>query len=452
MCRSRVISSAIAMVLFSWGQPAAGQGWTLLAPAGSPPARLGLGMAGDFARGRILLFGGYAGTADLNDTWEWDGKDWQQLQPAASPTARRFAGMSFDMRRQRCVLFGGQAGGTRSMETWEWFGGNWNLAAPALSPAPRHGHGQGYDLIRGVTVVFSGLGNNSYENNTWTWDGSSWTQASTAGPIGRIYPAMAFDQRRGVMVLFGGYSTAATPATLNDTWEWDGAVWKQVLPHTKPLERWGAAMCFDMRSGRIVMHGGSQGGNETWAYDGADWRLLSPLAPEPSGRYRHQMAFDTVRKESLLFGGSINDTWSLAVGVLASYRPFGAGCMGTAGVPMLYAAAGSLPRIQASFSIEVGGVPGAAVLLFGRSSASWAGIPLPLALDGLGLTGCRLLVGGETVLPMVAAAGTARLALTIPNDGQLVGLTFFNQALVLDPGANPAGLTLSNGASGVVGR
>ncbi len=40
------------------------------------------------------------------------------------------------------------------------------------------------------------------------------------------------------------------------------------------------------------------------------------------------------------------------------------------------------------------------------------------------------------------------IPLTIPS---LVGGTFYNQGFVLDPGANQAGITVSNAASGVVG-
>jgi hypothetical protein len=34
-------------------------------------------MAYDAARSRLVLFGGYNGTENLNDTWEWDGTQWR---------------------------------------------------------------------------------------------------------------------------------------------------------------------------------------------------------------------------------------------------------------------------------------------------------------------------------------------------------------------------------------
>ena len=39
----------------------------------------------------------------------------------------------------------------------------------------------------------------------------------------------------------------------------------------------------------------------------------------------------------------------------------------------------------------------------------------------------------------------------IPSNAGLIGRTFFNQAWVLDPKANPPGIATSNGGKGVVG-
>jgi len=43
-------------------------------------------MAYDSGRGKIVLFGGYAGSAVLGDTWEWDGASgtWDTRHPGGS--------------------------------------------------------------------------------------------------------------------------------------------------------------------------------------------------------------------------------------------------------------------------------------------------------------------------------------------------------------------------------
>ena len=47
----------------------------------------------------------------------------------------------------------------------------------------------------------------------------------------------------------------------------------------------------------------------------------------------------------------------------------------------------------------------------------------------------------------------AKFGLSIPSRASLVGLHFYQQALVLDPAAgNPAGAVMSNAAEGVIGH
>ena len=67
---------------------------------GLPTARSGHAVAYDAARGRVVLFAGYAaGDARRNDTWEWDGSAWtERTPPAGSPTARSGHAMAYDLR------------------------------------------------------------------------------------------------------------------------------------------------------------------------------------------------------------------------------------------------------------------------------------------------------------------------------------------------------------------
>jgi len=92
------------------------------------------------------------------------------------------------------------------------------------------------------------------------------------------------------------------------------------------------------------------------------------------------------------------------------------------------------------------------ILLFGVSDTTWNGIALPLDLTFLGMKGCNLLVSWDLELGFFARTGsTWDLTLTIPNDRTLAGLTFYNQAWVLDPKANAFGVGTSNGGKGVIG-
>lgn len=136
----------------------------------------------------------------------------------------------------------------------------------------------------------------------------------------------------------------------------------------------------------------------------------------------------------------------------ASYHPFGSGCAGTQGVPNLHATAGSRPILGTTFSATVDNLPvGVAIMLMGFSDAHYGAIPLPLDLSPFGLTGCNLLAAPLTNQFIVGPPTSAAWTLAIPNLTTIQGLMFYNQGIAIDPGANPAGLTVSNGAKGKLG-
>jgi hypothetical protein len=74
-----------------------------------------------------------------------------------------------------------------------------------------------------------------------------------------------------------------------------------------------------------------------------------------------------------------------------------------------------------------------------------------LPLDGLGMTGCTLYVAPDVTRLLFAVGSLATLTMAIPNDPNLAGLAFYDQAFVFDPSANAAGATATNAAEGRVG-
>ncbi len=65
---------------------------------------------------------------------------------------------------------------------------------------------------------------------------------------------------------------------------------------------------------------------------------------------------------------------------------------------------------------------------------------------------CDLLVSEVLTLPFSVGSGnSANLIFFVPNDTNLLGVTFYNQAWVRDPNANAAGIAATNGAKGVIG-
>ena len=63
-------------------------------------------------------------------------------------------------------------------------------------PAKRYGHAMAYDEARRQVVLFGGGNPGGRFGDTWTWDGAAWTQAASAGPSARADLAMAYDANR----------------------------------------------------------------------------------------------------------------------------------------------------------------------------------------------------------------------------------------------------------------
>lgn len=128
---------------------------------------------------------------------------------------------------------------------------------------------------------------------------------------------------------------------------------------------------------------------------------------------------------------------------------FGSACGGIA-----LAADADGPTLGALFLVEItslGASANAASLLLGLSRDSAAGTSLPIPLDPIGMTGCSLLVSIEDAAAAAITAGRAALTLAVPADVALSGATLFVQGIVLQPGANAAGVIASDAMTLVVG-
>jgi hypothetical protein len=243
---------------------------------------------------------------------------------------------------------------------------------PATNPPARSTHAMASDDVRGRVIMFGGLN----VSDTWEWDGTNWLLRSSSGPAPRSNHAMAFDQLLGRTVLFGG--SGSTPSGLfSDTWEWDGNAWLQGSTSVRPYERTG-----------------------------------------------HAMAFDPVRGRTLLFGGYDSETWIYgSTAALAS--AYGMACTGTHGRPLLTPF--GTPRIgESGFAGDMVSVLPSTAVLFGFSTARGN-----VALGG----GCTLYVASPFLLIGTAsnASGFATLYLSVPKDLGLRGLNVCTQGFSIDP-------------------
>ncbi|MEE9294188.1 MAG: S8 family serine peptidase [Phycisphaerae bacterium] len=299
-------------------------------PRPQPSARMELAMASDFARQFTVLFGGDDGSlglSSLGDTWEHDGTDWHQRNPQNAPSPRRDHAMAYDEQRGATVLFGGlffdfNLGEIETDETWVWDGANWTFVAPTNNtlPTPRRGHAMAYDNERGHVVLFGGrdfLGN--LVDDTWIWDGANWTEQFPAdSPAPRSQHAMAFDAHHRKIVLFGGDDGGSAS---NDTWIWDGTTWERHDPINPPPDRRRAHAMAGRREGCGVFLSGGRTEigatlDDEWFWDGEDWSQVETPSSPPA-RSESSLVHDAARQRFVLFGGRgiqgnvLTETWKL---------------------------------------------------------------------------------------------------------------------------------------------
>lgn len=359
----------------TWTYASTGDNWTQRGPAPTPPVRESPNLVHDPIRGRLLMFGGWENVSvPSGDTWALDGSSWRRIDtPTPAPPLTWYAA-AFDSRRARAVTFGGvsqSSGWMGTDETWEFDSarGDWSRRAPAHHPGTRIGYSMAYDARRGVVVLFGGQrqdGGWRALDDTWEYDGIDWRRVTTAHAPSPRMAYLTYDRRRGVVVLFGGMTIdLGRWAPVGETWEYDGVDWSRRLVANEPTPR-AASLTYDADRGRVVMFGGyADGGgvyfvalDETWEYDGTNWSLV-PTPLSPAARGSSGLAYDPTHGRTVLLFGRIDggsmiaDHWEYRGAQVPTWTRYGFGCAGSAGVPNLDASAGSVPALGATFSVEL---------------------------------------------------------------------------------------------------
>ena len=84
------------------------------------------------------------------------------------------------------------------------------------------GHAMAFDERRGLTMLYGDRGADA--STLWAWDGRRWRSFDGAGPGLRRHIKLAYDRARDRLVMYGGYDDAGLEIR-SDTWEWDGQRW-----------------------------------------------------------------------------------------------------------------------------------------------------------------------------------------------------------------------------------
>ncbi len=176
---------------------------------------------------------------------------------------------------------------------------------------------------RGGAAFHTGENALYYASSFYVWrstDGKAWTRLpdipgnySNHGDYTRAQ--LAYDSQEEAL-----YALVNTYNQNTGYWEpkchkWASSAWQLAstgLPEslTYDSDWWNRGrMVYDSARDQLVVFAVGSSYNETWTFDGTSWTQQTP-ATIPSGRINPQMAYDSVRQETLLYGGEgASDTW-----------------------------------------------------------------------------------------------------------------------------------------------
>lgn len=241
--------------------------WTRVAPAGSaPPALAGASLALDAARGRLLLYGGFAGAAVFTDVYAFDlaTRQWSQLAPAGIAPAPRWAACAW-LEGNRLFIYGGKqnadltdltsglAGDTHVLDFTADANGAWLALSTFSAPDARLGATAGFDGATNRLIIFGGYTRESQSSgqlyaldvSTGQWGALGISNAQFAPGV--FGGAAAYDAQLGRFLAAPAHSRQGRALVLSQP----KAAWQQ-LGAADREHAFGAGGLFDPAAKRFI--------------------------------------------------------------------------------------------------------------------------------------------------------------------------------------------------------
>ncbi|MCP6727496.1 MAG: kelch repeat-containing protein, partial [Patescibacteria group bacterium] len=325
--------------------------WTELAEdgkSGSPSQRNDPSFEYDSTNTQLVVFGGYTGSARLNDVWFWNigGSAFAEQTgiTGSAPSIRELTASVYDDTNNRMIIWSGRNGTavsdlrqdffeldlTASSEAWTDRTGS-NLPAFAWGT-----NGAAYDTSNKLMIIVGGLDKSLEETkHAFALD------LSAGGAItleqlwfnnylrDRDAMAYAYDEDEDIMLSMGGYGRLTdgqftaddfSGEDMNEIWLYSPSAdeWFQPVKGTglTMTNREGCVGIYDTNRNRFILFGGLTGNatsnnvyyNDTWELKvNVDKHyVLTKLAPTgtpPSARWLANVCYDRVNDRMIVFGG-----------------------------------------------------------------------------------------------------------------------------------------------------
>jgi len=349
--------------------------WTPVQPAGTLPSYGASSAVYDAANSRLIVFGGLAGgpggtillgnqASVLSNTIGVNGTPtWSQLNPIGGPPAARDGHSAvYDATNNRMIVFGGFNGSAHLNDVWVLSNANglggtptWTPLSPAGNPpAARATHNAVYDAANNRMIIFGGSTANVLLNDVWVLSNANglggtptWTPLSPAGvpPAARVIATAAFDPITDELILFGGASTASA---LGDVWTLSNAngiggtpAWTpRSFTGNSPAARYGAAGVYNPTNRELLIFGGyttfnslNTNLNDTWILDDANFAPAADLVitsltgpPSLSGTQINASAILANNGNAAAISASVEYYWSRTATIGTGNIDSGWGC------------------------------------------------------------------------------------------------------------------------------
>ena len=233
--------------------------------------------------------------------------------------------MTYDPSRRQVVVFGGESSDRRpSGELWGWDGRAWSCLTPSTNgtPASRGAAVIAFDERRGVLVLYGGRIGRRGLRDTWELSSTGWSLRDTAGPTTAPHGSMAYDSSAGAILL---YHSAGDGGALRESWRWDGRGWTSVA--SGPNAQFPNAMlASDARHPATLVTARQLGAADAfeplfYEWRGGGWALMSTTGDVP--HFSPQAPVARTPTGALLYAGFEPDTsvrtWTLGGAVWRRY-------------------------------------------------------------------------------------------------------------------------------------